>query len=80
MVEGSNVFGSSGPCSSALVEVLATFITISLGEEDETTLGEVVEGQKRLEERWKLISDTPPVGPDGAEEYDRQLIGNYDTA
>jgi len=41
---------------------------------------EEAESLKRLEERWKFdIDDMPPVGPDGAEEHDRQLVDDYDT-
>jgi enhancer of polycomb-like protein len=56
----------------------------ALDEEDETTLSEdaeVVERQKKLEERWKFdVDDAPPIGPDGAEEHDRELVDDYDAA
>jgi enhancer of polycomb-like protein len=55
----------------------------ALGDEDESTLhggAEEAESQKRLEELWRFdIDDMPPVGSDGAEEHDRQLIDDYDT-
>ena len=66
-----------------LARQLSRSSLFDLGEEDKTVLNEDVEtaeSQKRLEERWKFdIDDMPPVGPDGAEEHDRQLIDDYDT-
>jgi len=74
-------------CRDATPQRLARQLSRSslfdLGEEDKTTLNEDVEeaeSQRRLEERWKFdIDDMPPVGPDGAEEHDRQLVDDYDT-
>ena len=47
-------------------------------EEDETVWSEdteEVERQERSAERWKFdIDDAPPIGPDGAEEHDRELV------
>jgi enhancer of polycomb-like protein len=34
---------------------------------------------KRLEEQWKYdADDVPPVGPEGADEQSRMLVGHYD--
>ena len=39
------------------------------------------EREKRTGERWKFdTDDTPPIGPDGAEEHDRQLVDDYDAS
>ena len=36
---------------------------------------------RRLEERWMLdVDDTPPFGPDGAEEHARRIVDDYDTS
>ena len=34
----------------------------------------------RLEERWKYgADDVPPIGLEGTEEHDRELVDDYDT-
>ena len=35
---------------------------------------------RRLEERWKYdADDVPPIGLEGTEEHDRELVDDYDT-
>lgn len=58
----------------------------ALDEKDETEAAlsddaEEAERRKTLEERWKFdVDDTPPIGPEGVEEHDRQLVDDYDAS
>lgn len=80
---GGRVFLNCRDAPQRLARQLSRSSLFDLGEENKTALNEDVEeaeSQKRLEERWKFdVDDMPPVGPDGAEEHDRQLIDDYDT-
>jgi len=80
---GGQVFLNCRDAPQRLARQLSRSSLFDLGEENKTALNEDVEeaeSQKRLEERWKFdVDDMPPVGPDGAEEHDRQLIDDYDT-
>ena len=80
---GGQVFLNCRDAPQRLARQLSCSSLFDLGEENKTALNEDVEeaeSQKRLEERWKFdVDDMLPVGPDGAEEHDRQLIDDYDT-
>ncbi|KAF9530669.1 enhancer of polycomb-like-domain-containing protein [Crepidotus variabilis] len=71
---GNRTFTSQLPRSSLFA--LQEDDSMDVDEEPED-----LERRKRLEEQWKFdMDDAPTVGPRGADEQDRVLIDDYDTA